>query len=500
MTLIRRTLKKPPDGRSQVIPAMWAGIVAVSLLLSGSIVADPTIGTIVLLSVFVLAAALFRLDAAIQAAIVILFFFYRFEIQHLGLHKKYADVFVTSAFPVAIVYLLWWLRRGAGIDHWNGRNYVNSLILVLIVWGGISYLWTKDVIHGLVLTVNTILGMMIVQLLTVAISSHAAMRRTLVFLIALGCALGVYTIATKYYKNSETKYQIEQNVKFVIQSGGEGLGNFKVTRANGFAKSDVAGFGLNLFVFVALACFIGGHGGIKRPLAFLALFYLLMCLVLTGSKGALGGLLLGLPVAIFANPVLRGRKINWMIGMVLLLASAFVFNFVVFQEGRIAKSVSGGSSTKIAVASFSTRQELWKIGFEEFLTTYGLGLGNGTSAGLAEKKALPHMHSFFFSALFDLGIAGFAVYMAIIAKIGMRLNDMRKYGAGPFERSLACCLAGSLAAAMFQGALISEYANLLFWVILGLIVAVTSLPLAQRRDGSGLPLNREPLQAAGGTA
>jgi len=97
------------------------------------------------------------------------------------------------------------------------------------------------------------------------------------------------------------------------------------------------------------------------------------------------------------------------------------------------------------------------------------------------------MHSFFCSVLFDLGFFGLALYLGIIAKIGLRLNKMRKYAEGAFERSLASCLAGSLAAAVAQGSLISEYPNHLFFFIIGIIVAVTSLPLGQGEEGGFLP-------------
>jgi hypothetical protein len=493
----RELVYAPLAASHPAAPVVWACMIFATLALPALIVADPLLGAVFFLVLFLAAAALLRIDAVILASFVLLFCFYRFEIQHLGNHKKYSDVFVISAIPVVVPYLFWWVRRGSGIDDRKGRNYINKLAAAIILLGAVSYAWTADAVHGLVLTYNMICNFMIIQLLSVAISDSASMRRVLVFLVVLGCTLGMYTIATKFYRDTETKYQVAHSVKFVVQSGGEGLGNSKKIRANGFAKSDVAGFAFNLFIFVTLAFVISGSTVMKRSFALAALFYLLMCLVLTGSKGALGGVLLGLPIAVFVNPVLRGRKINWMVGLVLLLALAFVVNYVVFDEGRIAKSMSGGGSTKVAVASFSTRLELWKIGLQEFLPTYGLGLGNGTSAGFAERKDLPHMHSFFFSVLFDLGFVGFTLYMMMIAKIGMRLNTMRQYGAGPFEQVLASCLCGALVAALFQGALISEYANLIFWFILGLITAVTSLPAAQTGKTGELQSGRAMLLEGG---
>lgn len=457
-----------------------AGIFVASVLFPTLIVADPVIGASIFAAAFVLLAALLRIDAAFQLSLAVLFLFYRFEIQYLGSGKLYADVLILSPAFLVIVYFLWQLRRGGSFDNRTGAHYAGKLILLLTAWCVVTLLWTKDMAHGLVLTINMAVNLMLVQLFTVYISNHEKMRRMIAFLIILGCVLGTYTVATKFYQNIEVKERIQKGVTFVVQSGGEGLGNSKRIRANGFTKSDVAAFGLNFFIFITLAVVISGAKSYKRLLAFLALCFLFICVLLAASKGALLGLALGFPAAILINPEIRPKRIKWLTILSALLVFAFFFNYVVFQEKRIARSFSGGTSTKIASASFSTRLAIWKVGFTSFFETYGYGLGNGTSAVLAQrsKQQLPHMHSFFFSALFDLGLVGLALLMAILVKIGIRLNQARVMSDSPFMRTLASCLAGSLIAAMAQGALISEYTNYIFWVILGFIIAVTSLPFS----------------------
>jgi hypothetical protein len=199
--------------------------------------------------------------------------------------------------------------------------------------------------------------------------------------------------------------------------------------------------------------------------------FLITCQLLTNSKGGIGSLVVGLYLALLINPFIKKKKLTWYFIITSLLIVGFMLNFIILGEaGRVAKSLAGGS--KIAAGSLTSRLEIWEIGFREFYKTLGLGFGAGSSALIIEK--LPHAHSFFFSALFDLGLIGFAFFISIILRIILELYRQISLTESMFLKNLLSCLFGALIAAMVQGLTISEYVFNFFWIIIGLIVAITT--------------------------
>lgn len=469
------------NSRSKINFYQWLWICPFTVLLAFLLIIEPPLSLIIIAFILLFLTISYRLDLGILFSIFLFFLFYRFEIQYVSPTKKFADVLTLSTIPILIVYSMWLFRRFTGADNRTCKNYINKLIIFFTVWGILSLFWTRDVIHGVDMTIEMLINLMIVQLFTVYLSSREDMNILFKFLIGLGCVLGFYTIVSKFYYSPEIIINIHSGFRLAISLGGETFEGSKAIRAGGFAMSDAAAFALNFFIFIALSFLVGIKEKRKRIISLLVLCYLLLCAVLIGSKGGLGGLVIGLYFALLINPMIKKRRITWYFFITFLLILSIVFNVVILGEGRVTKSFSGGMSSKIALNSLTSRLDIWEIGFKKFYETYGVGFGIGTSA--AEAKTLPHMHSFFFSALFDLGFIGFAFYMGIILKVIVELYKKISASENIFMKNILCCLFGALIAAMIQGSVISEYSFNFFWVIIGVIVAMTTKPFSLNMVG-----------------
>jgi len=417
----------------------------------------------------------FKLNIAILTSIFLFFLFFRIELIFPSQTKIYAEyIYGGSSVVILIPYILWLFRRAAGLDSRSSKNYLNKVTVVFILWGALSLIWTEDIIHGINLCFSMLINLMIIQILTVYIQSKKDINALFTFLLVAGCILGTITLFSKWYIYLYSIDLKVHDISFIASFGGDNLGpNPDIIRAAGFAPANHAAFGLNIFVFITLS-FIFQTEGIRKKIKYILVFFLLIiCLVLTGSKAGLLSMIIGLYFTLLINPFGKMKRIRWYFFMTFLLILSLLLMFLL-GEGRIVESARGGESSELAYRSLSSRLEIWKRGFEDFDNILYLIFGYGLGSSAARAEILPHMHSFYFSALLDLGIVGLVLYISIILKVIIELYKNISLVESIHFKNLLICLLGALITCTIQGTVYAEFNFPFFWILLGLITSITS--------------------------
>jgi len=448
----------------------WTGIFVFTVLLALLLSFMPMFCLIIIVFLIIFLSFYYKLNSGILLSFALFLVFNRFNLHYISAGRDFVEVILVSSFPILIIYSIWLVRRLSKIDDGTCKNYINKLMVLFTIWVALSIFWSKDIIHGLNLSFAMLVNLAIVQLFTVFIKNKEDLHFLLRFLIVLGCILSFVTLTSKWYIY-EKRINIQDGLSFTINLGGEtSIGSEKI-RAGGFAVTDQAAFMLNFFIFLALSFLIWVKERREKVIYAIATYFLITCAMLTNSKGGLGSLIIGLFLALLINPFIKKRKMTWYFIIMSFFIAGFMSNFIILGEvGRVAKSF--GSGSEVAIGSLTSRLEIWEIGFRAFYKTFGLGFGTGSSAMVAEN--LPHMHSFYFSALFDLGFIGLTLFIIIILRIILELYRQISLTESMFLKNLLSCLFGALIAATIQGLTISEYTFSFFWIIIGLIVAITT--------------------------
>ena len=428
-----------------------------------------------LAGIALLSFAFIRTTKAILFSTFFYYLLFRLVIVFQGPVRNRPEViYLGTSLAVFIPYTAWLIKHMLGMDERDCKSGYQHLIGFLFLWGAVSLLWTADIVHGTILLSFLAVDFMIVQLLTVYVQSKADLRRLLVFLNGCGFALACLVLPSREFYLSWER-EILSGVNLVYEIGGDILGpNPDRLRASGFAQVDLAGVALTTFLFISLAMVFACKSRGKRVIL-IGLFQLLLtCLILTGAKATAGAFIVGLYITLLLAPSLKGRRITALAigtGAVIL---ALLTTTVLLGENRVVKSVQVSEAGSSGVKSFSDRIEVWKEGFKDFRSFIYLLSGEGLGTSATKPEILPHVHSQYVSALVDLGLVGFLLFMTISAKgmIDLFLNIRRRHDI--FLRDTMACLLGALVSALIAGLVYQEVTFPFFWMVIALVAPVAT--------------------------
>ncbi len=358
------------------------------------------------------------------------------------------------------------LRRECWVS--GGHEPCLAMLMAgLAMWSVISIFWSLDFRHGICEAAGLVMGLVLMALMWRLVQSERALHRIFLFLALLAPLFGTITLLSKYYSfNYSMKlwpgaaFEFSVNLFRVMEE-------VKVTggveyRPGGFATPQVASNILGFFIF----CLIAVIPFLKSLFTKVAVagcgFYLFMVMLMTSAKGGILGFILGLYMVIFLNVRLSRRFFSWSataLGAIMLVVA---FNMLVMKEARLAGSSGSGD---IAEASFSSRLGFWETGFELMADRW---IGAGAGGLLAVIDPIPGAHSVYFSVLFDLGVPGFILFMAVIFEIALRMRrGMLRARNGKAEWFLYC-MAGAYALLLFHSIVDLDYNMIYFWIVPGL--------------------------------
>ena len=360
---------------------------------------------------------------------------------------------------IFFTFCAWILKRQTTTE---GDRYVfsglHALSIFFVLWSGIALVWSINIYRGVPAFLELISGLLIFLLVTDLIRTKEDIRQLLGFLIGVGCILAAITFSS-YWFSGEKTIEITDKVNFFLS-----LINEK-GRPAGFTGVNHAATILNFFIFSGLSFFFLTEG--KRRLVIpLAIFFLMVIVVMTGSKSGFGGLIIGLFLLNLTLPLIKGWRISSFFIIVCVLVLSFFLAMLLTGE-EIARSRVTAVGTPF---SYETRFEWWSVGFREFFKTCGIGLGTG---GMREMLyPVLFTHNIFLSALFDLGIVGFGIFSLLLLSLFSAFKKAIKICADKQLEAVLLCMFAAMVGYLINNILQGDYYNRIFWLILGLDAAI----------------------------
>jgi putative inorganic carbon (HCO3(-)) transporter len=209
-------------------------------------------------------------------------------------------------------------------------------------------------------------------------------------------------------------------------------------------------------------------------------------LFLTQSRGAIGGLLLGLVV-------ITAIRTRW--GKVLAGLS-LVALLVIIKTGAVNELVGSGLQTEaVGTISLVSRLEIWARALAG-LADFPLGMGMNNFRRVMPVLYPPfsgpfiadiaHAHNHLLQAGLDLGLPGLVAYVALWLGAGFLLVQIITQTGDRLYRTVALGLAGGLSAYFGYGltdaVALGAKPGFVFWWAVGLVVATHQLHYRRRRQ------------------
>lgn len=378
------------------------------------------------------------------------------------------DEFISiAAVPIVVTFVVYLINRVLYKDHnsytirHGSYQYAQSFLFFLILgFSLISLLWSIDCIHGLNNIFVLMLGFILIILFSGNIVTKEHIYRILKALPFLGLFLSLLLFLSDTYYDFASSVKLSEHLDFIVMLHANAMEG-KV-RAGGFAPVDLASNILTIFIFtnIALAYIYGWRGKI---LLLLHSFVLIVCILKTASKAGAISLAFGLFLLPIIIPELRNKVIRlttlgvFAIGLILLLfGKVILLRFGVMISGK--------------TGFLTDRLYWWSQGFEHLYKTCGIGLGAGGFTRIIDP--VPAAHSFYFSVLFDLGIFGFILFMALLTLIIRKVIVSLPQIAQDEMRFLLYCLSIALVTLFLHGFVDFDYSYLPFWALAGSMLGI----------------------------
>lgn len=432
------------------MPVMTAAVGALSLGIAAAY--SPKIALAALLAVALFVVAVWRLDLAVAAFVVLSF------PEHL---PGSLGAGLTLAKPVGAVIALVWIglvanRRGAVPLLARDCPALFWAALGFVGLGALSALWATD--SGPTFTDLGRLVQVVVLLLityTAAATRHSGFQTILAGYLGASAATSAYSLATGAY----------------VQNG----------RLGGLFDPNY--FAASLIPAILVALFLVLTAGTRRGrlLAGIVLVLDLAALVLTQSRGGL----VGFGVALLAAVVVAGRARPRVLVLVLVLVAGGLGYYALATPSHVLSNSSSGRAGE------------WRIAVRMFDNHPFNGVGLGNFGVVEPSYATQRLnlervqfvvqfhqrtHNSYLEVAAELGIAGVVLLLVVLGaalRYAARGLTGLANGADALEmwaRGLIAGAIGMFAAYVFLSAQWEKQ----LWLVLGLLAAVSALPRIRR--------------------
>ena len=252
-----------------------------------------------------------------------------------------------------------------------------------------------------------------------------------------------------------------------------------------FENSNVLSAYLVMIFPLALCCLLRARGS-ARLLAFLSCTSILVCIVLTWSRGAWLALLIATVIffMIYSRKTIR-----------FLVAVAFALPFVslILPDTVVRRFLSIGN---LADTSISYRIYTWRGTLNVIKDHLFGGVGYGTDAfteiyptySYAGIEAAQHSHSLYLQIIFSLGIVGMIVFAVLVFLFIQQSLENIKNTPDRSNRMVAAAVLCSVVALLIMGAFDYVWFNyrvfFLFWVMIALSGALSRIEADDSRRRS----------------
>jgi O-antigen ligase len=365
--------------------------------------------------------------------------------------------YFIPVFIVFCLYAIFFLSR-AHKDY--PKNPIAGLAAAIFGWAVITLFWTEDVNHGLNSILSIVECVLVVPLFGYFLKDKESLDKVLIFSLFVGLTLAALTTLSYWYYPRE-KVELFQDVNFVY-----GL-NKEQDRPAGLGPANHNANVLAFFIMIGIALFYRLRSRWARGLIVAVCLFMIFNIFFSGSKGAVGSLVLGLLFLIFTVRSLRKNWVWWVVaigacGFLSMIFTGLATGEDFFKQRTIA-------SASISSISLSTRIEFWRIGLEYIWDSYGFGTGIGGYARLVDPW--PAAHSIYFSGLFDLGVIGFLLIAWLAIRLMIFVFRFFRTCKDDEVRFTAKCLVAYLVVFSIHGFVDFDYIYFPAWMAVSLLIA-----------------------------
>lgn len=371
---------------------------------------------------------------------------------------KDGRLFHIALFLVPVIYIISFNKIIKAFDR--SDPYLKKIIfltMVLFCWAIISLFWTNNISHGINMTLTLLCSILVFQLHIFFLENRKALNKMLHIYVLLGVILGILMVLSKWYSYSKN-VEILNNITISF-----GLIKEFTKRAAGFAPTDTAASIINRFVFFTAALMYGSNFA-KRIVLITIAGFLSICTFLTASKAGVITLILGVYMMIFLNSSQRFSKFRLSILITIpILFVYFIFGGDLLFRIKLAFTASphGG---------FINRSDMWEEGFKRLFESYGLGVGAGGMCNYLYPVVGPH--SFYFSFLFELGVVGLILLLAIILISVNYFKEVLKVCKDKEMIFIIYCFVSNMISFAVNLLVEGEFPLLHIWVVAALMLSV----------------------------
>ncbi len=236
-------------------------------------------------------------------------------------------------------------------------------------------------------------------------------------------------------------------------------------------------------------CWGWGRVASTRGFWLLALAVLLFVLILTWSRGAWLGALVGLAVA--ARPLWAQVGVRRRVAAVGFSVAALAGIVLVTGVERIGQLLRIGDSG--AVSRLAIWDSAWRMGLENWL--FGVGPDNFLThyreymrPEAWREPNISHPHNLVLDAWVSLGVIGLVALIGVLVLFWRDWFRIRRQSAGGLD-PLAFGLAGAMAASLVHGLVDHTYflpeLAATFWVLAAAVAALAAVGVARQRKADG---------------
>lgn len=222
---------------------------------------------------------------------------------------------------------------------------------------------------------------------------------------------------------------------------------------------------------MAAACAVSAKNANARAAALAAVGSMLLCLILTWSRGGWLGIAVG--TMVFLVVLDRRFAVLGIAGILALLP--------LLPHDILLRITSIGSMSD---SSTAYRVYIWLATAEMLKTYWMFGIGTGMAAFQSiyprysfNAVSAPHAHSLYLQVLCECGVPGIAALLgALVSAVRGLCGAVRRSGTGAARRAYPAAALAALAAFAVQSATDYSFYNyrvtLMFWVTAGLAAAI----------------------------
>ncbi len=354
-----------------------------------------------------------------------------------------------------------------------------SVVIALVFYAIVSLWWAPSYNYGRVVIMFMIANFMLYYFIVNVIEDELTHKHIMVVWVFTGIVISILIILSFYKMPASEFYykKITDWLTFVFNNTTE-----VKYRGHAFGHPNHSSATLDMSIFVTMGLLLVEISRKRRTFYVFALLLMVFANILTGSKGGVGSLVLGMLFLSIASSTIRR---NWFknigtafIVCLVVLVLALTYSSFKRRTPRLLKTSYRGKTV-----SLEYRFDIWNAGLVQMKRRHDVWKGLG-AGGFEKTTIYPHSHNFFLSFFFDYGIAG--ILFALFLYLRFFIAFLRFLKGNPVQDNYYQVMSLVLMAGTITFAIHSTvdhyYSKSVAWLLLAATVA--TLKLVRKDMGS----------------